>query len=105
MSSLQQLLPLIERTSLLRITCPRKSLRLLRESIESADIVAEKRDELEAAGVEPLVSLCREHPWNQQQIYLRPDEAKAQNKESILMNSKELVEGYFITPDNRKRQQ
>ena len=91
---------MVERASLARFTCREKSVRLLQDSIHSAETVSQMRDELAAADVKPLISLCHEWPWNQSPIHLRQDKCQPQDKAAILMNAKQLVEQYFVTPGN-----
>ena len=99
---MERMMLMVERASLARFSSRDKSIRLLRDSIESADAIAALRDELHAAGVKPLVSLCQQHPWNQSRILLRQDISQVPDKAAILMNSKRLVEQYFVSPANLK---
>lgn len=97
---MERMLLMVERASLARFTCREKSMRLLQDSIHSADMVADMRHELQAAGIKPLISLCHEDPWNRNKTPMRDDVSEEQDKAVIFKNSKRLVEEYFVTPAN-----
>lgn len=97
---MERMLLMVERASLARFTCREKAMRLLQDSIHSANTVAGVSHELQASGVKPLISLCHEDPWQRNSMPLREDVSQPQDKAVILKNSKRLVEEYFTTPAN-----
>lgn len=100
---MDKLLNVVERVSLVKLSSREKSIRLLTDSIKSAEQLSVFR----GSDIKPLITLCNEEPWRTKpasnqvhSLLLRKDEAIPLKKQDILSNASHLIEGYFVTPNN-----
>ena len=86
---LLKLVPLLERLSLIRFA-NETGIKRLQEAIDFAQQIQEVNTE----GVQPMIS-----PNDNRCTQMRDDVVIATNKEDIIKNAKQLIEGYFVAPN------